>query len=294
MPERSSLKIGRRRLATELRVLRELAGLTGEEVAERLGWSGSKISRIELNRSEVKSADLARLLDLYGVAETQRDELLALTRSRRRRGWWEAYSEVVLPEFAEYIELEAEAERIRCWSPQLVHGLLQTRDYAEASIMAASSWMPLVPPGHVRQLVDVRIGRQRGIAERTQELLVVLDESVLLREMGGPQVMRDQLAYLAEVSQSANIWVHVLPLSGPQPVGTGGFIVLSFPPVAGIGSPADVFYVEQLTRSEVFADREEEANIYRLGFDKLVADALDRDQSRDLIARIACEVWGGA
>lgn len=294
MPERGSLKIGRRRLATELRVLRELAGLTGEEVAEQLGWSGSKISRIELNRSEVKSADLARLLDLYGVAGTLRGELLALTRSRRRRGWWEAYSEVVGPEFAEYIELEAEAETIRCWSPQLVHGLLQTRDYAEATITAELSWMPLTPPGHVRQFVEVRVGRQRAVTEQAQELQVVLDESVLRRGMGGPLVMRDQLAYLADISLLPNVWVRVLPLSGPHPVGTGAFILLSYPPVAGIGPPADVFYIEQLTRSELYTDREDEANTYRVAFRKLVADALDPDQSRDLITRIARELWSGA
>jgi transcriptional regulator with XRE-family HTH domain len=260
-------------------------------VAEQLGWSGSKISRIELNRSEVKSADLARLLDLYGVAEAQRAELLTLTRARRRRGWWEAYSEVVPPEFAEYIELEAEAETIRCWSPQLVHGLLQTRDYAEATIMAELSWMPLTPPGHVRQFVEVRVGRQRAVTEQTQELQVVLDESVLRRGMGGPRVMRDQLAYLADASQLANLCVRVLPLGGPHPVGTGAFILLSFSPMAGIGPPADVFYVEQLTRSELYTDREDEANTYRLAFGKLVADALDPDQSRDLIARTARELW---
>jgi transcriptional regulator with XRE-family HTH domain len=291
VPERGSLKIGRRRLATELRVLRELAGLTGEEVAERLGWSGSKISRIELNRSEVKSADLARLLDLYGVAETQRGELLALTRSRRRRGWWEAYSEVVPPEFAAYIELESEAETIRCWSPQLVHGLLQTRDYAEATIMAETAWMPLTPPGHVRQLVEVRVGRQRAVTEQTQELQVVLDESVLRRGMGGPRIMRAQLGYLADVSQLPNLCLRVLPLDGPHPVNTGAFILLSFPPVAGIGPPANVFYVEQLTRSEVFTDREDEANSYHLAFGKLAADALDPGQSRDLIARVARQLW---
>lgn len=291
MPERGSLKIGRRRLATELRVLRELAGLTGEEVAGQLGWSGSKISRIELNRSEVKSADLARLLDLYGVAEAQRAEFLALTRARRRRGWWEAYSEVVPPEFAAYIELEAEAETIRCWSPQLVHGLLQTRGYAEATIMAEVAWMPLTPPGRVRQLVEVRVGRQRPVTEQAQELQVVLDESVLRRGMGGPRVMRDQLAYLAEVSQLPNLCMRVLPLGGPHPVGTGAFNLLSFPSVAGIGPPADVFYVEQLTRSELYTEHEDEANTYHLAFGKLVADALDQDESRDLIARIARELW---
>jgi transcriptional regulator with XRE-family HTH domain len=113
VPEHGSLKIGRRRLAAELRRLRELANLTGDEVGERLGWSGSKISRMELNRTEVKSGDLTRLLDLYDVGGTHRTELLALAQAPRSRGWWEAYADVISPDYAAYIELEAEAKSAR-------------------------------------------------------------------------------------------------------------------------------------------------------------------------------------
>jgi transcriptional regulator with XRE-family HTH domain len=289
--ERGSLKIGRRRLAAELRRLRELANLTGDEVAEQLGWSGSKVSRIELNRTEVKSGDLAKLLDLYGVAGSHRTDLLALARAPRSRGWWEAYSGAISAEYAAYIELEAEAESALCWSAQLVHGLLQTEEYALAVIAADLSWMPTTPPGTIRQLVEVRLARQRAVTSGGLALSVVLDESVLLRKMGTAEVMRAQLEHLVSVSRMPNVTVRVLPLAGSHPVGTGPFILLVFPPVLGTGPPADAVYVEQLTRSEVYADEEAEAYEYRLAFDQLAADSLDPEQSRELIARVASEVW---
>lgn len=287
MPEHGSLKIGRRRLAAELRRLRELASLTGDEVAEQLGWSGSKVSRIELNRTEVKSGDLSKLLDLYGVAGSQRADLLTLARAPRSKGWWEAYSDAVSAEYASYISLEAEATAALCWSPQIVHGLLQTREYARAVIASALDWMPTTPPGMIRQLVDVRLARQRDVTGKGLALSVVLDESVLLRTMGDAQVMRDQLEHLVTISRMPNVSVRVLPLAGFHPVSTGSFILLAFPPVLAMGPPADVVYVEQLRRSEVFADEETETYEYRLAFEQLTTESLDPGQSRALMARVA-------
>jgi transcriptional regulator with XRE-family HTH domain len=289
VPEHGSLKVGRRRLAAELRRLRELAGLTGDEVAEQLGWSGSKVSRIELNRTEVKSGDLSKLLDLYGVAESQRADLLALARAPRSRGWWEAYSDAVSGEYAAYIALEAEAETAWCWSAQLVHGLLQTREYARAVITSTLGWMPTTPPGTIRQLVDVRLARQRIITGGGLALSIVLDESVLLRKIGDAQIMRAQLEHLVSASRMPNVMIRVLPLTGAHPVGTGSFVLLAFPPIPGMGPPADAVYIEQLRRSEVFADEETETYEYKLAFEQLTTEALDPEQSRDLIARVARE-----
>jgi transcriptional regulator with XRE-family HTH domain len=292
VPEPGSLKIGRRRLAGELRRLRELASLTGDDVAEQLGWSGSKVSRIELNRTEVKASDLAKLLDLYGVAGDHRTELLALGTARRTRGWWEAYSDIIKADYATYIELESEAEHARCWSAQLVHGLLQTESYAQAIMESHDGWNPITPAGTIRRLVEIRLTRQRLVTQdRSLDLSVVLDESVLLRKMGDAQVMREQLEHLVDVSGLPGVTVQVLPLGGAHPVGTGSFAMLVFPPVGGMGPPADVVYVEQLTRNEVYADEEAEAHLYRLAFDQLIAEALDPEQSRDLIGRVAGEVW---
>lgn len=296
MPEHGSLKIGRRRLATELRRLRELASLTGEEVADQLGWSGSKISRIELNRTEVKSTDLIKLLDLYGVGGTQRTDLVALVQAPRNRGWWEAYSDAVDAEYATYIALESEAEAADCWSPQLAHGLLQTGDYARAVIEAHLAWMPTTPPAKVRRLVEVRLARQRVLSnQQLLSLSVVLDESVLLRQIGDRPVMRTQLEHLVRVSRLPNVTVRVLPLKGAHPLATGSFTLLAFPPILGIGPPSAVLYIEDLTRNHLYADEEADAdaqNTHRRAFDGLVSESLDPDQSRERIATVASQNWG--
>jgi transcriptional regulator with XRE-family HTH domain len=292
MPERGSLTIGRRRLAAELRRLRELANLTGDDVADQLGWSGSKVSRIELNRIGVKSADLTKLLDLYGVGGAHRAELLGLAQAPRSKGWWEAYADVVSAEYAGYIELEAEAETALCWSAQLVHGLLQTEDYMRAAMESHVEWMPVTPSGRIRRLIEVRLARQRLVTEdKSLNLSVVLDESVLLRRMGQARVMRRQLEHLLSVSGLPNLTLRVLPLAGTHPIGTGSFTVLAFPPVLAVEPPADAVYLEQLVRNEVYADKEDEVYQYRVAFERLTAGSLDPDQSRELIARAAGETW---
>jgi transcriptional regulator with XRE-family HTH domain len=291
VPEPGSLKIGRRRLAAELRRLRDLAGMTGDEVAEQLGWSGSKVSRIELNRTEVKAADLAKLLDLYEISGTQRDDLLTLAKARRTRGWWEKYSDIVRPDYAFYIELEAEADKALCWSTMLVHGLLQTEEYARAAIQSHLEWLPVTPAARVRRTIEVRMIRQRRVTAGDIRLTVVLDESVLLRRIADNTIMREQLRHLASMSELSNVTLHVLPLAGLHPIATGSFILLSFPPVLESGPASDVAYVEQLTRNEVYADDEAEIYEYRLAFEQLVAQSLDAGRSRELIARVIDEVW---
>jgi transcriptional regulator with XRE-family HTH domain len=282
--------VRRRRLAAELRRLREEQDLTADEVAETLQWSGSKISRIELCRTGVKVADLGQLLDVYKVPAEHRDELLALARERRRKGWWEAYSDVLPPWYATYIVLESEAERILWWSPELVTGLLQTEGYARATNDAMGA--PADPPGEIARRIQARLKRQLILTgDHPTDVTLVLDESALMRRLGDRQVMRDQLARLIEVAALPNISLHVLRLAGTHPVGGGGgFAIMQFPPVPGIGPTADVVYVEQFM-SALYIEDESETYSYRLAFQRLLAEALDPERSRDLIDTIRREMW---
>jgi transcriptional regulator with XRE-family HTH domain len=132
LPDRGSPAVRGRRLAAELRRLRERTGLTGEEVAERLGWSGSKISRIELQRTGVKDADLHKLLDLYGVGEGRRQELQALAHESSQKSLMEIITANFPANYAAYLRAEAEAQSVWNWDPQIVPGLLQTPEYARA------------------------------------------------------------------------------------------------------------------------------------------------------------------
>jgi transcriptional regulator with XRE-family HTH domain len=292
MPEYGSPTVRRRRLAAELRRLRERAVLTGEEVAESLGWSASKISRIEHYRTGIKSGDLSKLLECYGVTDTHRGELMALAREPTRKGWWEAYSDALPEEYAAYIVLESEAETVECWSPQVIHGLLQTRDYARAVIEAHMWSTGSIPPGKIQQRVEARLTRQEAITGDPQRsLAVILDQSALIRRVSEAQIMRQQLGHLIEVSRLPNVRVQVLPLDGSHPIGTGSFVLLRFGPVPGIGQSPDVVYLEQLSRTALYVEDEDEVHEYRLAFQQLSEKSLSPDRSRELIAAIARDSW---
>ena len=292
MPELGSPSVSRRRLAAELRRLREERNLTGEDVAESLGWSASKLSRIELARTGIKAADLASLLTKYGLQADHRAELLRLVAQPRTRGWWKAYSDSIPEKFATYVVMESEAESISGWSPELVPGLLQTKDYARAAIDAHMAATSSIPPSEVERRVETRLRRQ-GIltSDEPTTLVSVLDESVLLRHVKSAEVMRDQLAHLIEMAELPNVTVRVLPLAGPHPIGTGAFMRLRFAPIPEIGRVSDIVYLEQLGGSALYIDDDAETHQYELGFGRLVAESLEPDQSSELIARVRCERW---
>ena len=126
MPSEQSPTVRRRRLALELRRLREAARLTCEEVAEHLECSASKISRVETGRVSVSPRDVRDMLELYGVPEQQRDSLVQLSRDSRQKGWWHAYSDPVNPQFTTYVGLESAASEIRVYEVNIIPGLLQT------------------------------------------------------------------------------------------------------------------------------------------------------------------------
>jgi len=289
VPEYGSPTVRRRRLAAEVRRLRERAGFTEDEVAERLHWSSSKLSRIELHRQGLKPHDLALLLDLYQVSEAHRDELLALAREPRRRGWWEAYSDALPEEYAAFIGLEAEAQSESSWSPELVYGLFQTEDYARAVIHAHMG--STISRIDIERRVETRMVRQRVVTRDTPfALSVVLDESALLRLFGNEAVMRDQLKHLINISQLPRVDLYVLPLAGAHPIGTGGFVILKFAPAHGTRLH-DVVYIEQLTRSAIYVEDEADTHQYSVAFDRLTAEALDPSKSRKLITRTIRERW---
>jgi transcriptional regulator with XRE-family HTH domain len=289
LPDFSSSAI-RRRLATELRRLREETGLSGDEIADRLGWSGSKISRIETHRTGVKQADLDKLLDLYEVDEDLRGQLKALAGERESRGWWAAYADTLPEEYASLISLEADAISLSCWSPELMHGLLQTHDYATAVIQSHMRSTSTMPPGELRRRVEARMRRQE-ILTRSDPVQVafVIDEAVLLRRFGTRAVMQAQMEKLSDFASLPNVSLQILALEGNHPIGTGSFAILRFAPVHGAVLD-DVVYVEELSRSN-YVEEEDEAYQYQLAFDRLQADALTKDESRELISRIASERW---
>jgi transcriptional regulator with XRE-family HTH domain len=275
----------RRRLAAELRRLRTDARLPIEEVAGTLKWPASKVSRIENRQVGISTRDLRRLLDLYQVTGTAyRDELLEMARRATERGWWQSYGGVVVPTaLGNLIGLEAEAATIRTYEPELVPGLLQTADYARAVIRAGR-------PGDTAQEIDrrveVRLERQEVLTRtdpRPPKVSVVLNEGVLARRVGGPEVMRAQLEHLTRGRDRANIIIQILPFSsGEHPAMVGPFTMLTFLDPADPG----VVNVENITGA-LALERPEELQAYEEVWGAIQARAASPDDSRAVMKTYA-------
>jgi transcriptional regulator with XRE-family HTH domain len=221
--------VRRRRLAQELRQRREAAGLTIEEVAQRLELSPATISRIETGRVGVRPRDVSDLLDQYEVQEADRDNLLTLTREARQPAWWRSrsYSDVLSEGLDVWIGLETEAEAIRTFEVQLVPGLLQTSEYARAFLRA---YYPSEPSGQIERRVELRMARQELVIEQNDTpIWAVLDESVLRRHIGPAELMQSQYRRLLELSEKNNISIQILPFGAGVYTIVGGFAMMQLP-----------------------------------------------------------------
>ncbi|GAB7102710.1 helix-turn-helix transcriptional regulator [Streptomyces phaeofaciens JCM 4814] len=277
--------VRRRKLGAELRTLRTRAALTSGEAARLVGWHQSKVSRIETGTSGAKPADVRLLLDAYGVADPQlRELMLALAGSDgdgERDHWWHAYRGILPPAYRDFISLESQATAMRTLETTVVPGLLQTPAYARAVTGAAVEG---VDEGQLDRLVEVRLARQdvlRGTPPL--ELSAVLDEAVLRREVGGPEVMADQLRRLAEAARLPQVRLQVLPFAAGAHIGvTGPFVILSFSSTSDL----DVVVLDHLT-SSLYLERKEDLQAYTEAFNALRAQALSPEDTLHHLAALA-------
>ena len=282
MPEAHSPTVRGRKLAAELRRLRNAAGLSADQAAAHLGkgWSQSNVSRIEGTKTKPSEADVIAMLELYGDGG-QRAALLELHKNSWRRGWWTDYSDVFR---GSYVALEDDASRIDEWSPQLIPGLLQTDEYAREVIRAG--W-----PGDeagVHRRVQARMTRKALLgrtAPAAPELTAILDEGVLRRPIGGPDLMRAQLNALLDAARRPNVDIRVLPFAAGTHAGLDGpFILLGFDEDAA----PDVAYVG--TRiGDGYAEDAATVRAIRVDFETLQAAALPSGESLGFIAAITKE-----
>ena len=267
--------VRRRRLALELRRLRESARLTCEDVADRLECSASKISRVETGRVSVSPRDVRDLLEIYGVPEDQRDVFVQLARDSRQKGWWHAYADSVQPHYATYLGLESAASEIRTFRVNHIPGLLQTQDYARALIglTAGSS------QAEDRRRFEILTERQRQSRTTAPRVWVVLDEAALRRHVGGPEVMRAQIEHLRDLRSTPNVFLQVVPFRGEAQASMDSpFTILGFPDrvdpnVVCVRYPTGVLWVEDLA----------EVDRYHVFFHHLQAAALSFDDSVNLM-----------
>ncbi|MFB4311846.1 helix-turn-helix domain-containing protein [Actinomadura sp. GTD37] len=289
MPERRPT-IRERKLAAELRRLRERSTLRLDQVVAELQthgagrWSTPKLSRIETAAQGIKTSDVNQLCAVYGVPPEKREALLALTRTARQRGWWDAYADTIQTDYAAYIELEAEAKSLRCYNALVLNGLLQTDEYAHEVIRVGL--MQFAPPAEVDRRVEIRKTRQGLVKDTASEALrvwSVIDEAALRRIVGSSDIMRRQYAHLLALSEQPNIMLQVLPFeAGAHPAFSGAFSYMEFPE----HHMPDVVYIDGLT-SALYVEDDAQVHTHLLTFNQLAMAALGADESMELISELA-------
>lgn len=271
-------------LGGRLRRLREASGITREAAGDTIRASSSKISRLELGRVASKERDVADLLTLYGVTDAEeRETLLALARQANGPGWWRKYGDVLPNWFETYLGLEQAASVIRVYEPQLVPGLLQTKDYARAVMLLRHVRMSY---GEIERRVALRMARQRFLSQPgAPDLWVALDEAALRRPLGDQKIQRAQLLHLVEMAQRPNIILQILPFNTGGHAATGGpFTILRF------SEPdlPDVVYLEHLTNA-VYLDKNRDTGEYLEIMDNLCIQAQSPSETINFLHAIINE-----
>lgn len=277
---RGSPTLRRRQLGITLRHLRERRGITIEQVAERLECSASKISRIETGVTGVNPRDVRDLAAIYALDADNIDLLVEMAREAKQRGWWQLYGDVLI---TGYVGMEAAADAILAYESLVVPGLLQTVDYARALIRAAR---PGIEPGELERRVRIRINRQSLISQDDPlDLKVVLDEAVLRRPVGGPDVMRRQVDHLIAMAERPMITIQVLPFAAGAHAGLdGSFAILLFSETSG----QDLVFASHAAGG-LFLEKHEELDTYGSIFGQLRESALAPDESVGLLKSLAKE-----
>ncbi|PZG51982.1 XRE family transcriptional regulator [Spongiactinospora gelatinilytica] len=269
----------RRQLAARLRELRKESGLSIDEVAQKLLCSPAKISRIETAQRAASLRDVRDLAAIYAAGDpSETRTLMTMAQEAKQPGWWQQYDD---PDVRGFIGLEEAATSITVYETCLVPGLFQTEDYARAVIKGV---LPRIRPDVLQERVETRLKRQELLfRESPPRYWTVLDESVLHRHIGGPGVMRAQLARVVELAELPHVVVQVVPFSVGAHMGLDNaftFLQLSDPAVP------DTVFVEGLM-GLIYLEKPTEIEIYREALESLRAAGLDPARSMARIAEIS-------
>lgn len=270
----SQSTVRRKRLGRQLQALR--GDQRAEDIGAELGWSQTKVSRIERGKQNASPPDVRRLLDLYGVTGTERDGLVALAREAQQQGWWHQYSRVLPQAFGSFIDLESEAATISNFEESSVPGLLQTEEYTRA-VLRSPAREP-VKDDEIDRQVDTRIGRQEILRrDRPPRLYYVLDEGVIRRQVGSRDTLRGQLKRLLDAADMLTVTIQVFPYAAGGHYSPTSFVLFDFD-----GDPPVVY--ASLLGSSVYVEKPAAISAYRDAFSEERAAALSPAATIDLIA----------
>ncbi|WP_433598478.1 helix-turn-helix domain-containing protein [Nocardia sp. CA-135953] len=284
--------VPRRMLGRQLKRLREESGVSPTAAARAIEVSPQTLWRMESGQRgpKLKELYIGVLCKMYGATEEESAALAGLVAETKKPGWWHSYGDAVPAHFDLFIGLEEAAKRLTTFQLTLVPGLLQTPDYRRAL-----AWIEF--PSHaaaaLETLIEVHSRRQSRLRDSAGdfEFRVLLSESVLHHQVGGPAVMAEQLRHLADIGRWPNVSIRVLP----QQVGshrgliTGSFVLMEFPlhPTSRLTEPP-VVYVQGYTGA-LYLDQEAEITQYRTAIAQIQQVALNEDMSRELLLKVARE-----
>lgn len=282
MPARKPPTVRLRRLAQEMVRLREGAGLTRDQAAERTRLDPSSIWRLETAKNRPQRRTVLTLLDLYGITDAaDQAHYVELLAKSNELGWLAPFEESLPEDYQTYISFESDASRLTGFESAFVPGLLQTPDYARAVIRGVH---PILQEDEVHKRAEVRARRQESLARKSGHALwLVLDESVLQRNVGGDDVMQGQMDRLVQAASQKNTVLQIIPFgAGAHPGSQGSFILMEFPE-----PDPTLVYIETLT-GNLFLEKPEEVSLYRSNFEHIIALALS---PADSLKKIKSMKW---
>jgi transcriptional regulator with XRE-family HTH domain len=271
-------------LGVKLRRLRQEREITREDAGRAIRGSHAKITRLERGQVGAKERDLADLLTLYHVLDPDaRAEFFAMARQANFPGWWHQFSDVLEDWFELHLGLEDAASMIRTYEVQFLPGLLQTEAYAYA---VSRLGYPNTETRSIARMVALRLARQRVLSRpNPPHLWAVVDEAVMRRPFGGPDVMREQLEYLLKMTELPHVTLQVAPFHVTAAAAGSPVTILRF------SDPdlPDKVYLEHLT-SAVYLDKQAEIDQYTLIMDRLSTEALQPVESAEFIRGLVDEL----
>lgn len=274
-------------LGRQLKALREKAGMTFDQAAEAIATSSYTIRRMERAEGGLRAMTVKSLLMAYGVTDVREiDAFLTLARDASKPGWWHSYNDVLPSWFTTFVGLEEAASMIRGYDPHWIPGLLQTGDYARASVRTG---FPDASEDEVRRRVELRLARQHILSRPDPpRVWLILDENTLRRPAAttGPEIMRAQIDMLIEAAARPNIAVQVLPFAaGLHPAMYGPFRIFRF----DAEEQPDIVYGETMT-SAYYVDKPEETAAYIQALDRISAQAAPGGDTEKILRTIREEI----
>ncbi|MEU4421391.1 helix-turn-helix transcriptional regulator [Actinoplanes sp. NPDC024001] len=286
--------VQRRRLRVELRKAREAAGLSQREVAPAMDWSLSKLIRIETGAVGISINDLKVLLQLYKIDDQVRiDELIGMARAAKEPAWWAPYKDVITQELSRFLSYESAASIIRNFEPVVVPGLLQTEEYARATLAQMAPSISNPNPkllDQIDSLVDLRMDRQERLSQREDapKIFLAMDESVLRRQVGTPDVMRRQLERIRHALTQPDATIWIVPFgAGLYQMMRGAYVLFELP---SPGENEDVLYLEDFRGELLIKDDMPATAAYLESFWNIEQIALKNEDAIAMVERAIADI----